>query len=183
MLTHGSHVCAFIVARVWLQNYFLLAVNVIFVGHLPTCSVYRLYSVGWQDARWSRKDMEESGSGLMEVLSQHFPGRTKETRDKPQPEYPVSGLSFEPSTFRKQDQNITSTPVCSAYFIFKTIKNRTLLLKLEGLLMVNVVYVNIFQGLIQQPTETRCKIYIVTQTAMFRVQRFLIMGIMQFVIL
>jgi hypothetical protein len=32
------------------------------------------------------KDLKGNGRGLIEVLSQNLPGRTKEDNDKPQPE-------------------------------------------------------------------------------------------------
>jgi hypothetical protein len=44
------------------------------------------------------KDLEESGSGNIKVLSRHFPGGPEENHDELQSQQAVSGLKLELST-------------------------------------------------------------------------------------
>jgi hypothetical protein len=44
------------------------------------------------------KNLEGSGSGIIEVLTQHFSSWAEENHEKPQSGQPVSRLRFEPNT-------------------------------------------------------------------------------------
>jgi hypothetical protein len=54
-----------------------------FIGYLMTLSVSELYRIRWGGVHsWMimvLKDLEGSGHDLIEVLSQHLPGKTEET--------------------------------------------------------------------------------------------------------
>jgi hypothetical protein len=66
----------------------------IYVRYLMTFSVPRQYSVKWYGERWTGKNLEGNGHGLIEVLSWHFPGGTEENQNEIQTEH-LSNTSLE----------------------------------------------------------------------------------------
>lgn len=63
------------------------------------------------------KDLEGSGLGLSEVLSQNYPGGNVENDEKPSSGQLVSQLICEPSTSVRQVQDISARQTCLVYFI------------------------------------------------------------------
>jgi hypothetical protein len=81
---------------------------------LRCCQYLRPYDVKWYDEQWIGKDLEGSGSGLIEVLSQYFPGYLKENNKEPQSRWSVSRPRFKPSAWsleRYSYTNMLSLPV------------------------------------------------------------------------
>jgi hypothetical protein len=76
-------------------------------------SVFKLYSVEWQDGWWIRNDCEANSRGLIELLSWHLPEEMEKNYDKPQSGWLVSRSKLEPRTFRIQTYRFATAPTSS----------------------------------------------------------------------
>jgi hypothetical protein len=62
------------------------------------------------------KVLERSGSGVMEILSQHLRGETEETREEPQPRQMVSKTRLKPSKFQVRVKKRSFVPGVGEHF-------------------------------------------------------------------